>query len=178
MKQENRWAPVNTVSGKVDSDSPSTAPGGERVELAETPCAPGEPIARTLAVHAGQLYAQSITPVPGIRPGLPIVNLEEGELEYVASILIADAVQAMRQGGVLSVVVYEETVRAGAFALLRGAAIRPGCYVVLAVKDTGPGRVPELGAIEEVVAPRGGGIIWHAPPGHGTRVNVYLPVAP
>ena len=176
MKHDNRWAPVPTESGKVDGDSRSTAPSGEGVEPAQTPCAPGDAITRTLEAYGGQFYAQSITPSPKIPAELPRVNLEAGELEYLLALLVEQAVQEMPRGGVLSVVAYEETVWTSGFRLSHRAGIKLGRYVVLAVKDTGRGRVPELCPIQEVVARRGGGIVWQAGPRPGTRVNVYLPL--
>jgi PAS domain S-box-containing protein len=143
-----------------------------------------------------QLTPESIEVVTHLEPG-PVVLLDVAEFEHVLINLTVNAVDAMPDGGRL-------TIEAGAVELDRNhASLRlggiEGGQVLIAVSDTGTGmdaqtssRIFEpfyttkpvgegtglglamaFGAIERV-----GGRIWvYSEPEHGTTFKIYLPLA-
>ena len=177
MKSANQWAPVSTVSGKVDGGGLSTAPGSERVEPAPAPCAPEDVIVCVLEAHEAGIYSRSVQLRRGNFAKPPPVAMPAGELEEVLSLMLDSALQAMPQGGILWVLAYEKQRGAYGPAWPSSAAITPGRFVVLAVKDSGAGTEPDLTRIRELVEKRGGGVSCSAAPGWGVRVNVYLRAA-
>ena len=108
--------------------------------------------------------------------------------------LCNNALQAMPDGGVLSVVMARE--RVGTSRVLSHSRVNPGSYVVLTVADQGTGIAPEfmdrlfepffttregtgtglgLAVVHGVVAELGGGIDVQSALGHGARFTLFLP---
>jgi len=121
------------------------------------------------------------------------VFIDEGQISQVISNLVLNAVQAMPQGGTV-------TVRAENVTLTSGShlALPPGAYVRFAISDTGMGIAPEhlarifdpyfttktdgsglgLSVCYAVVQNHGGEILVDATPGVGATFTVLLPAMP
>jgi signal transduction histidine kinase len=159
-------------------------------------------VEHSLRLINSEVTASQITVVRELGADLPQVRLDRGKMEQVFINLFINALQAMSQGGVLTV-----TTRHGRFGedlKLSGPAFsqfKPGDPVVIAeVQDTGPG-IPEgqlprlfdpffttkpagvgnglgLSVVKKIVDLHGGAIdIRNAPPG-GARVTLVLEAVP
>lgn len=130
-------------------------------------------------------------------PDLPLARADANQLESALLNLVINARDAMPQGGALTI----ETAPAQLTAqeAQRHAEARPGTYVRIAVSDTGIGMPPEvlarvfepffttkpagqgtglgLAMIYGFIRQSGGYVRLHSRPGHGCRVELYLPVA-
>ena len=120
------------------------------------------------------------------------------QMHQVLMNLCTNAVQAMTEGGQLTIGLGQETVTHP--RVLTQGRLEPGPYAVLSVRDTGPGIAPEVAArmfepfyttkgpgqgtglglalVQAIVAEHGGAIEVETRPGAGTLVHVYLPRAP
>ncbi len=120
------------------------------------------------------------------------------QMHQILMNLCTNAVQAMTEGGQLTIGLGHETI-AQPRALTQGR-LEPGAYAVLSVRDTGPGIAPEvvarmfepfyttkgpgqgtglgLALVQAIVADHGGAIEVETRLGAGTLVHVYLPRAP
>jgi len=125
--------------------------------------------------------------------GAGTVRMDPGHLEQVLVNLVLNARDAMLEGGTLTVETFERQIGKGA----RARQVRPGPYVVLAVRDTGTGMDTEalrhlfepfqdvgapqrrsglgLSIVHGIVRQNGGVVRVASEPGHGTTVKVYLP---
>jgi two-component system cell cycle sensor histidine kinase/response regulator CckA len=126
-------------------------------------------------------------------PDTGAVRMDPGHLEQVLVNLVLNARDAMLEGGTLTVETFERQIGRGA----RARQVRPGPYVVLAVRDTGTGMDSEalrhlfepaqgttaqqrraglgLSIVHGIVRQNGGVVRVSSEPGHGTTVKVYLP---
>ncbi len=111
--------------------------------------------------------------------------------------VLDNALEAMPQGGRLTVRVGREQVRDG--LQLAQLAVPPGAFVVVAVSDTGVGMTPDavavacdpfyttkpahlgaglgLASVHGFIAAHSGGLAIESAPGLGTTVRLYLPAA-
>jgi len=126
-------------------------------------------------------------------PEAGAVRMDPGHLEQLLMNLVLNARDAMPEGGTLSIETLERQIGRGA----RARHVRPGPYVVLAVRDTGTGMDSEalrhlfepyqgataqqrraglgLSIVHGIVRQNGGVVRVSSEPGHGTTVKVYLP---
>jgi len=120
------------------------------------------------------------------------------QMHQVVMNLCTNAIQAMSEGGQLTIGLAVETVSRA--RTLNQGQLEPGRYAVLSVRDTGPGIAPEVAArmfepfyttkgpgkgtglglalVQAIVADHGGAIEVDTHPGKGTRLKIYVPAAP
>ena len=128
-------------------------------------------------------------------PGAATLRMDPGHLDQLLVNIILNARDAMPQGGILTIETVERQIGAGA----RARRVRPGPYVLLAIRDTGTGMDGEtrthlfepfhtadprrqraglgLSIVYGIVRQNGGVVRVSSEPGQGTTVKVYLPKA-
>ncbi len=127
--------------------------------------------------------------------GTAMLRMDPGHLEQLLINIILNARDAMPRGGILTIDTAERQIGAGA----RARRVRPGTYVMLAIRDTGAGMDSEvrshlfepfhttdprqqraglgLSIVFGIVRQNGGVVRVSTEPGEGTTVKVYLPQA-
>jgi PAS domain S-box-containing protein len=126
--------------------------------------------------------------------GAAMVRMDPGHLDQMLVNLILNARDAMPQGGILTIETAERQIGAGP----RSRRVRPGTYLLLAIRDTGtaedtpratesdPFRQPDprdqraglgLSIVHGIVRQNGGVVRVSSESEEGTTVKVYLPKA-
>ena len=128
-------------------------------------------------------------------PGPAMLRMDPGHLDQLLVNIILNARDEMPQGGTLTIETAERQIGAGA----RARRVRPGPYVLLAIRDTGKGLDDDarsqdlepvqpadprqqraglgLSIVHGIVRQNGGIVRLSSEPGQGTTVKVYLPTA-
>jgi hypothetical protein len=123
------------------------------------------------------------------------LRMDPGHLDQLLVNVILNARDAMPQGGTLTIETGEREITQGA----RGRRLRPGAYLLLAIRDTGSGMDAEdathlfeplhatdpreqraglgLSIVYGIVRQNGGIVRVSSEPGQGTTVKIYLPKA-
>jgi signal transduction histidine kinase len=132
-----------------------------------------------VADHRAEYEACGVRLVVRCEPGLPALRIDRGKMLQVLLNLGKNAVEAMGQGGTLT---------------LGARAERGG--VLVTVADTGPGVPDGIDVFEpfattkpdgtglgvpvarQIVAGHGGELCYHSEPGRGTTFMVWLPLGP
>jgi two-component system, cell cycle sensor histidine kinase and response regulator CckA len=140
------------------------------------------------------LFGSRIRVKLALAPEVPVVEGDSGEIEQALVNLILNAVDAMPNGGELSL--STELMKREAHGT---SGEKPGCFVLVTVADTGVG-IPEdiqprifepffttkaekrgtglgLPSVYGIVQHHKGEIKVHSVPGEGTRFTIYLPVS-
>ncbi len=127
-----------------------------------------------------------------VRPDLWPANVDRSQISRVVQNIVINAHQAMPQGGTLTIAAQNEMVGAGAVAPLR-----PGKYLLLRFRDTGPGISPEqlpkifdpyfttknygsglgLATVYSIVQQHQGHVEVQSTVGEGTMFSLWLPAA-
>jgi signal transduction histidine kinase len=127
-----------------------------------------------------------------LEPLLPWVKIDVTQMQMVLSAVVANAGEAMSQGGTVSIRCERHTIDT---LQSRRYDVAAGDYVLLTVGDEGTGmdaqtlqRVFEpffstkyqgrglgMAAVYGIVRNHNGHVTVHSLPGEGTRVNIYLP---
>ncbi len=129
-----------------------------------------------------------------VAPALPPVKADANQLEMALLNLAVNARDAMPQGGELTIAAGRQSIRTGQLP-----GIPRGHYVRLCIRDTGVGmdkataeRAIEpffstkgvghgtglgLSMVHGLVAQLGGGLTIQSKPGHGTTVELWLPIS-
>ncbi len=140
-----------------------------------------------------RLVGADIQLVTRLRPGLGEVKMDPGQLEQVLVNLVLNARDAMPAGGTLTIETGERQISGST----RGRSVKPGCYLVLAVSDSGSGMAGEalshsfdpflashtpgtrsglgLSIVYGIVKQNGGGVRVSSEPEQGTTVKVFIP---
>ena len=177
-----RLQTVQEQIGRVTEIVKSLLDSTRRSALELREAAPGELLERLAELVRPTLAGAGIELALSVAPGLPPVAVDRGQLEQALLNLVTNAIDAMPQGGRLTL-----------------AASRDGDAVVLEVSDTGGGIAPEdlsrvfeplyttkprgrgtglgLPIVREVVAALGGTVGLDSRPGAGTTAVVRLPAA-
>jgi two-component system CheB/CheR fusion protein len=136
------------------------------------------------------MHGATCRPELDLSPGLWPLSADAGQLHQALNNLIINAVQAMPDGGVLTVAAANETVRDGS-----GQDLLPGRYLKITVTDQGCGIPPEnlpkifdpyfttkqsgtglgLASVFSIVRRHGGSIDVSSAVGRGTTFTVLLP---
>lgn len=131
--------------------------------------------------------------VNDLSPELGNVHADPGQIEQIILHLVANARDAMPDGGQVTIRTANAALDAEYAARHPGA--RPGSYVMVSVSDTGPGLDSEdqvhlfepktgagppgdrllLASVYGIVKQSGGYIAVESEPGKGTTLSVYLP---
>lgn len=142
-----------------------------------------------------RLAGERITFIFNQQPSLGHVKADHGQLDQVIMNLVANARDAMPEGGTLTVETADCTLDAGHDP--PGLNLPPGPYVTLAVSDTGCGMDEKtqaeifepffttkgegkgtglgLSVVHGIVTQSGGGISLDSEVGRGTTFTIYLP---
>lgn len=145
----------------------------------------------------GRVIGETITLRTELKPDLPAVHADEGQLEQVIANLVINARDAMPEGGTLSIATGTVRLETGDPRLL--ASMPAGDYVTLSVTDTGVGMDEEtkanvfepffttkavgkgtglgLAMVYGTVRQSEGGVTVDSAPGDGTTFTIYLPQA-
>ena len=161
-----------------------------RVDLAAT--------LREMTPTLERLVGDQITLSVTTPDGVPAVRVDQHQFGQVIVNLVANARDAMRDGGTLTIETRRVDLDAGYAA--HHVGVTPGPYVMLAVSDTGMGmdaatqkRIFEpffttketgkgtglgLSTVYGIVKQSGGNVWVYSEPARGTTFKVYVPVAP
>ena len=145
-----------------------------------------------------RLIGERITLVSHLKPGLPVVRIDPGQIEQVVMNLAVNARDAMPEGGTL--VVETTELLLPAMIATETGEFRAGHAVQLTVSDTGHGMSEEvrarvfepffttkgvgkgtglgLATVYGIIRQAGGHVEVASAPGRGTTFRVLLPVAP
>jgi signal transduction histidine kinase len=140
----------------------------------------------TLHMMESRLYKQKVTLARSVQPDLPAIEADPQQLEQVLINLYLNAIDAMPEGGTLTV-----------YAAMERTAEEP--VIALTVKDTGRGMTADevkkifqpfytankktglglgLPICERIIKNHGGRIEIESEPGKGTIFKLILPLSP
>jgi two-component system cell cycle sensor histidine kinase/response regulator CckA len=175
------------LTGQLLTFGQRQAPNPRRIDLHQ--------VVRSMEGLIRRLLGADIDLELRLLPGTAMLQMDPGHLEQLLVNIILNARDAMPQGGILTVETAERQIGAGA----RARRVRPGPYVLLAIRDTGTGMDGEarthlfepfhtadpaqqraglgLSIVYGIVRQNGGVVRVSSEPGQGTTVRVYLPKA-
>ncbi|MBI5551263.1 MAG: response regulator [Desulfobacterales bacterium] len=149
-------------------------------------------VAETLALLEHTIPA-NVSVASALACGQPFVKMDVTQMQMVLSAIMANAVEALTQGGRILVACRPHKIEASQSAFYGGVV--PGAYVALSVSDEGigmdaqtlqrifepffttkfQGRGLGMAAVYGIVRNHGGHVAIASQPGQGTQVTLYLP---
>ncbi|MBI5897152.1 MAG: response regulator, partial [Desulfobacterales bacterium] len=149
-------------------------------------------IVETLALLEHTIPA-NVSVASALACGQPFVKMDVTQMQMVLSAVMANAVEAMTQGGRILIACRPYTINASQSAFYGGVV--PGAYVAISISDEGTGmdaqtqqRIFEpffstkfqgrglgMAAVYGIVRNHGGHAAISSQPGQGTQVTLYLP---
>ena len=166
-----------------------TAPSREVLAL--------EPVVHETIALLRTLAKGAVTFEVQFPPDLPLILADPVQVHQVIMNIGTNAVQAMR-GTPGKLLFAAEAVHTGPELREQFAALQPGYYVRLGVRDTGPGMTPEiqrrifepffttkspgegtglgLSVVHGIMHQHGGAVTLYSQPGRGTLFHLYFPV--
>jgi signal transduction histidine kinase len=153
-----------------------------RLSLQKRAVPPAELVESAFELARPALEARHISLTRAVPPGLPPVDVDEGQMEQVFLNLITNSIDAMPQGGTLQVVAAANGSAVEFTLIDTGQGIDerylPRVFDPLfTTKDPGRGTGLGLTIVREVLAAHGGTVSIASLPGLGTSVTVRLPLA-
>jgi two-component system, NtrC family, sensor kinase len=150
--------------------------------LEKTEVGAGDLVAGVCELARPSLAAAGIRLRGVVAPGLPLLDVDAGQLEQVLLNLITNSIDAMPQGGELLVTAGATGTHVEISVADSGTGIDPQHLArvfdpLFTTKDRGKGTGLGLTIARDVVAAHGGTIAVSSRPGEGTEVKVRLPQA-
>jgi two-component system, NtrC family, sensor kinase len=153
-----------------------------RLALSKRPVPPATLVESVCELARPALEARHIALTRAVPPGLPPVDVDEGQMEQVFLNLITNSIDAMPKGGTLQVAATATGVSVEFTVMDTGDGIEdrdlPRVFDPLfTTKEPGHGTGLGLTIVREVLAAHGGTVSIESLPGLGTSVTVRVPVA-
>ncbi len=125
----------------------------------------------------------AITVAYSLEPELPLIDADAGQLRQVVVNLVVNALQAMPEGGRLSIQTGAKENKVSLIVEDTGVGMSPEVQQRVFVpffttKDVGEGTGLGLPVVHGIVLSHGGTVQVESVPGRGTRIEVRLPIMP
>jgi two-component system NtrC family sensor kinase len=177
-----RLRTVQEQIGRVTTIVQGLLDQARRPRLEKGPVDAGDLVAGVCELARPSLSAAGISMRTAIAPGLPLLDVDAGQMEQVLLNLITNSLDAMPHGGELLVTAGASGTDVEISVTDSGAGIDPQDVArvfdpLFTTKERGKGTGLGLTIARDVVAAHGGTIAVASRPGEGTAVKVRVPRA-
>ncbi len=177
-----RLRTIQDQIGRVTAIVQSLLDETRRPALALRPLPPGELLKGLAELVRPSLMGRGIELDLEVAPGLPPVSADPAQLEQALLNLVSNAVDAMPEGGRLSLAARADDGQVALFVTDTGAGIPPGDLSrvfepLYTTKPPGKGTGLGLPILREIVEAHGGTVRLESRAGEGTTAVVRLPAA-
>lgn len=192
-----KWARAARRAGERGAELTSRLLAFSRQQILEPRTVQLNEAIREIEEILSRALSENIDLHLSLKPDLPPVRLDPGQLEHTLINLAVNARDAMPQGGQLTI--ETDTVALDAAYAQRHVEVTPGNYVMMAVTDTGSGMTSEqiehafepfyttkepgrgtglgLSMVYGFVKQSGGQINVYSEPGEGTTFKLFFPIS-